>query len=87
MPTLTDMYSDATIYDPMQQTAGTTATQTDTQSKTTNLQNKVQEKLGVLSVKKDTILGMSDADTVNLASGTTLRETPSTGGRYDAVEL
>lgn len=87
MPTLTDMYSDATIYDPMQQTAGTTATQTDTQSKTTNLQNKVQEKLGVLSAKKDTILGMNDADTVNLASGTTLRETPSTGGRYDAVEL
>ena len=87
MPTLTDMYSDATIYDPMQQTAGTTATQTDTQSKTTNLQNKVQEKLGALSAKKDIILGMNDADTVNLASGTTLRETPSTGGRYDAVEL
>lgn len=86
MPTLTDMYSDATIYDPMQQTAGTTATQTDTQSKTTNLQNKVQEKLGVLSVKKDTILGMSDADTVRLQSGA-LRESPSTGQRYDAVEL
>lgn len=86
MPTLTDMYSDATIYDPMQQTAGTTATQTDTQSKTTNLQNKVQEKLDVLSVKKDTILGMSDADTVRLQSGT-LRESPSTGQRYDAVEL
>ena len=86
MPTLTDMYSDATIYDPMQQTAGTTATQTDTQSKTTNLQNKVQEKLGVLSTKKDTILGMSDADTVRLQSGA-LRESPSTGQRYDAVEL
>ena len=86
MPTLTDMYSDATIYDPMQQTAGTTATQTDTQSKTTNLQNKVQEKLGVLSAKKDTILGMSDADTVRLQSGA-LRESPSTGQRYDAVEL
>lgn len=86
MPTLTDMYPDATIYDPMQQTAGTTATQTDTQSKTTNLQNKVQEKLGVLSTKKDTILGMSDADTVRLQSGT-LRESPSTGQRYDAVEL
>lgn len=86
MPTLTDMYSDATIYDPMQQTAGTTATQTDTQSKTTNLQNKVQEKLGVLSAKKDTILGMSDADTVRLQSGV-LRESPSTGQRYDAVEL
>lgn len=86
MPTLTDMYSDATIYDPMQQTAGTTATQMDTQSKTTNLQNKVQEKLGVLSVKKDTILGMSDADTVRLQSGA-LREAPSTGQRYDAVEL
>ena len=86
MPTLTDMYPDATIYDPMQQTAGTTATQTDTQSKTTNLQNKVQEKLGVLSAKKDTILGMSDADTVRLQSGA-LRESPSTGQRYDAVEL
>lgn len=86
MPTLTDMYSDATIYDPMQQTAGTTAMQTDTQSKTTNLQNKVQEKLGVLSAKKDTILGMSDADTVRLQSGV-LRESPSTGQRYDAVEL
>lgn len=86
MPTLTDMYPDATIYDPMQQTAGTTATQTDTQSKTTNLQNKVQEKLGVLSAKKDTILGMSDADTVRLQSGV-LRESPSTGQRYDAVEL
>ena len=86
MPTLTDMYSDATIYDPMQQTAGTTATQTDTQSKTTNLQNKAQEKLGVLSTKKDTILGMSDADTVRLQSGA-LRESPSTGQRYDAVEL
>ena len=70
----------------MQQTAGTTATQTDTQSKTTNLQNKVQEKLGVLSAKKDTILGMSDADTVRLQSGA-LRESPSTGQRYDAVEL
>ena len=86
MPTLTDMYPDATIYDPMQQTAGTTATQTDTQSKTTNLQNKAQEKLGVLSAKKDTILGMSDADTVRLQSGA-LRESPSTGQRYDAVEL
>lgn len=86
MPTLTDMYPDATIYDPMQQTVGTTATQTDTQSKTTNLQNKVQEKLGVLSAKKDTILGMSDADTVRLQSGA-LRESPSTGQRYDAVEL
>ena len=88
MPTLTDMYSDATIYDPMQQTAGTTATQTDTQpqSKTTDLQNKVQEKLGALSAKKDTILGMSDADTVRLQSGA-LRESPSTGQRYDAVEL
>lgn len=86
MPTLTDMYSDATIYDPMQQTAGTTAMQPDTQSKTTNLQNKVQEKLGVLSAKKDTILGMSDADTVRLQSGA-LRESPSTGQRYDAVEL
>ncbi len=86
MPTLTDMYSDATIYDPMQQTTGTTATQTDIQSKTTNLQNKVQEKLGVLSAKKDTILGMSDADTVRLQSGA-LRESPSTGQRYDAVEL
>ena len=88
MPTLTDMYPDATIYDPMQQTAGTTATQTDTQpqSKTTDLQNKAQEKLGVLSTKKDTILGMSDADTVRLQSGA-LRESPSTGQRYDAVEL
>ncbi len=88
MPTLTDMYPDATIYDPMQQTAGTTATQTDTQpqSKTTDLQNKVQEKLVALSTKKDTILGMSDADTVRLQSGA-LRESPSTGQRYDAVEL
>ncbi|MFW9602486.1 MAG: hypothetical protein ACMV1B_09215 [Prevotella sp.] len=88
MPTLTDMYSDATIYDPMQQTAGLADSkpQADTQSKTTNLQNKVQEKLGVLSAKKDTILGMNDADTVRLQSGA-LRESPSTGQRYDAVEL
>lgn len=88
MPTLTDMYSDAPIYDPMQQTAGLADSkpQADTQSKTTNLQNKVQEKLGVLSAKKDTILGMNDADTVRLQSGV-LRESPSTGQRYDAVEL
>ncbi len=75
---------------PQTQTApeqGLAETQSITTNKTTNLLDKTQEKLGVLSAKKDIILGMNDADTVNLASGTTLRETPSTGGRYDAVEL
>ena len=60
MPTLTDMYSDATIYDPMQQTAGTTATQTDTQSKTTNLLDKTQQKVALLSDKKSNLLAVAD---------------------------
>lgn len=60
MPTLTDMYSDATIYDPMQQTAGTTATQTDTQSKTTNLLDKTQQKVALLSDKKSNLLAVAE---------------------------
>ena len=62
MPTLTDMYPDATIYDPMQQTAEITATQTDTQSKTTNLLDKTQQKLDVLADKKSNILAVTDQD-------------------------
>ena len=60
MPTLTDMYPDATIYDPMQQTAGTTATQTGTQSKTTNLLDKAQQKVALLLDKKSNLLAVTD---------------------------
>lgn len=56
-------------------------------TKQETLQEAKETKLNQLTVKKDILLGMSDADTVRTERYGNLREQALSGARYDAVEM
>ena len=84
MPSIQDM-NISTMELPQVGLAATTQQNNNTQ--VINLENKVQDKVSLLASKRDRLLGLNDADTPVLETTGTLRETPTTGARYDAVEL
>lgn len=84
MPSIQDMNT-STMELPQVGLAATT--QQNNNIQVTNLENKVQDKVSLLASKRDRLLGLNDADTPVLETVGTLRETPTTGARYDAVEL
>lgn len=84
MPSIQDM-NISTMELPQVGLAATIQQNNNTQ--VINLENKVQDKVSLLASKRDRLLGLNDADTPVLETTGTLRETPTTGARYDAVEL